>query len=103
MKTFNTTGACVPEKNYMVDLSSRLDQIKAMVDAGAYFTINRARQYGKTTTLTALIHLLRDHYDVLSLDLHLSRPLSNPLFDLSVGKSSSDFRFPWVSKRCWTR
>lgn len=68
MKTFNTTGACVPEKNYMVDLSSRLDQIKAMVDAGAYFTINRARQYGKTTTLTALIHLLRDHYDVLSLD-----------------------------------
>lgn len=25
-----------------------------MVDAGKYFTINRARQYGKTTTLQAL-------------------------------------------------
>lgn len=33
-----------------------------MVDAGEYFTINRARQYGKTTTLQALkIHLKEDY------------------------------------------
>ena len=48
VKVFNTTGLCVPEKHYMVDLTERLVQIKAMVDAGKYFTINRARQYGKT-------------------------------------------------------
>ena len=68
MKTFKTTGACIPSKNYMVDLSSRLKAIKAMVDAGDYFTINRARQYGKTTTLTALETYLDPEYTVLSLD-----------------------------------
>ncbi|MBR2605218.1 MAG: AAA-like domain-containing protein [Clostridia bacterium] len=68
MKTFKTTGACIPSKNYMVDLSSRLEAIKAMVDQGDYFTINRARQFGKTTTLTALQAYLTAEYDVISLD-----------------------------------
>ena len=68
MKIFRTTGACVPSKNYMVDLSSRLKAVRAMVDAGDYFTINRARQYGKTTLLNALESYLEDEYDVLSLD-----------------------------------
>ena len=68
MKIFNTTGPCIPGKHYMVDLSSRLNQIKAMVDDGQYFIINRARQYGKTTTLFALKKFLKDSYVVLSLD-----------------------------------
>lgn len=67
MKTFKTAGACIPERNYMVDLSSRIEAIKAMVDQGLYFTINRARQYGKTTTLTALAKNLHSDYTVLSL------------------------------------
>ncbi len=37
----------------MVNLSERLVEITKLVDAGKYFTINRARQYGKTTTLVA--------------------------------------------------
>ena len=53
-KKFNVTGLCVPTKHYMVDITERVGQIREMVDAGAYFTINRARQYGKTTTLAAL-------------------------------------------------
>ncbi len=68
MKQFQTAGACVPDRNYMVDLSSRLNQIKAMVDQGFYFTINRARQYGKTTTLSALRTFLAADYDAVSLD-----------------------------------
>lgn len=48
-KVFNATGLCVPEKHYMVNLSSRLNEVKALVEQGAYFTVNRARQYGKTT------------------------------------------------------
>lgn len=68
MKTFNTTGNCDPQQNYMVDLTSRLVEIKKMVDSGDYFTINRARQYGKTTTLTALAQYLSEDYTVLSLD-----------------------------------
>ena len=52
----------------MVNLSERLNQIKAMVDAGEYFTINRARQYGKTTILKALADFLKEDYVVASLD-----------------------------------
>ncbi len=68
MKSFKTTGACTPDKNYMVDLTDRIIHIKHMVDAGQYFTINRAQQYGKTTTLAALANYLKDDYIVLSLD-----------------------------------
>lgn len=53
-KVFNVTAACMPEQNYMVDIAGRLQEIKALVDTGSYFTINKARQYGKTTTLLAL-------------------------------------------------
>ncbi|MDO5423393.1 MAG: AAA-like domain-containing protein [Eubacteriales bacterium] len=52
----------------MVDLGKRLIEIKAMVDHGDYFTMNRARQYGKTTTLRALGRFLQKDYIVLSLD-----------------------------------
>ena len=52
-KIFNTSAVCRPEIHYMVDLSDRLEQIKKMVDRGDYFTINRARQFGKTTLLPA--------------------------------------------------
>ena len=68
MKTFNTTGLCIPERHYMVDISGRVAEIKKMVDAGQYFTINRARQYGKTTTLNLLRRALEPNYVVISLD-----------------------------------
>jgi hypothetical protein len=51
MREFNVTGLCLPNKHYMVDISNKVSQIAAMVEKGQYFTINRARQYGKTTTL----------------------------------------------------
>ena len=66
MKQFNTTAVCIPSKHYMVDLSERVEEIKKLVDAGKYFTINRARQYGKTTTITALAIALQDQYVVIS-------------------------------------
>ena len=68
MKKFNTTAVCIPSRHYMVDLSERVAEIKKMVDAGDYFTINRARQYGKTTTITALKKNLEKDYTVVSLD-----------------------------------
>ena len=67
-KIFNTSADCKPELHYMVDISEKLSQIKTMVDAGKYFTINRARQYGKTTTLKALERLLSKEYQVVRLD-----------------------------------
>ncbi|MDO5424034.1 MAG: AAA-like domain-containing protein [Eubacteriales bacterium] len=70
-KIFNVNGDCKPELHYMVDLGERLQQIKEMVDAGRYFTINKARQYGKTTTLRALERFLANAYTVVSLDFQL--------------------------------
>ena len=67
MREFNTTGICNPEKHYMVDISERLVEIKKLVDSGKYFCINRARQYGKTTTLSALRKFLASEYEVISL------------------------------------
>lgn len=64
-KVFNTTAVCIPSEHYMVDISGRLSKIKEMIDARKYFTINRARQYGKTTTLHALFgYLQKDYYTV---------------------------------------
>ncbi len=60
LKVFNVNGACTPARHYMVDLEPRLKAIKAMVDDGEYFTINKARQYGKTTTLRALTDFLKN-------------------------------------------
>lgn len=68
MKEFNTTGVCIPSKHYMVDLSERVMEIKKLVDEGKYFAINRARQYGKTTTIHALCKTLAKDYVVISLD-----------------------------------
>ena len=67
-RVFNTTGSCNPELHYMVNIENKLQQIKQLIDRGAYFTINRARQYGKTTTIKALKTYLANDYIVLSLD-----------------------------------
>ena len=70
-KIFNTTADCKPHLHYMVDISSRLSTIKGYVDRGEYFTINRARQYGKTTTLRALNQYLKKEYYVISMDFQV--------------------------------
>jgi len=67
-RSFNITGACNPQEHYMVNLDSRLSEIKKMVDAGKYFVINRGRQYGKTTILNALENYLSQEYIVVSMD-----------------------------------
>lgn len=67
-KVFNTTAICIPDKHYMVNIEKRLQEMKALVDAGKYFTINRAWQYGKTTTLRAFYRYLQTDYDVVLLD-----------------------------------
>ncbi len=77
MKTFNTAGRCIPSKHYMVNIDEKLTQIRIMVDQGSYFVINRARQYGKTTTLGCLADVLKEEYVVISLDF---QKLSNAEF-----------------------
>ncbi len=57
--------------HYMVNLESRLEEVRCLIDGGEYFSINRARQYGKTTMLHALARYLEDDYCVLSLDFQM--------------------------------
>jgi hypothetical protein len=67
----------------MVDISERIRQIKSMVDDGDYFCINRARQYGKTTTLVELEKLLQMFYIVIDLDFQ----------DLGEASFSDEYNF----------
>ncbi len=64
-KYFNITGLCIKDKHYMVDISHKIDKIVNMVEQGAYFTINRPRQFGKTTTLNALSNVISQKYIVI--------------------------------------
>jgi len=57
-KRFNITGTCIPAKHYMADVNKKLQAILRMVEDGAYFTINRPRQYGKTTMLMGITQAL---------------------------------------------
>lgn len=34
-KTFNVSGACNPDRHFVVDLESRLREIKSMIDCGS--------------------------------------------------------------------
>ena len=62
MKEFNTEAVCIPDLHYMVDISDKIQQIEKLIAHGDYFTINRARQYGKTTTISTLFRKLQDQY-----------------------------------------
>jgi len=65
LKEFNVTGTCIPEMHYMVDISGKLDSIIKLIEKGSYFTINRPRQYGKTTTMFLLKKKLQSKYIVI--------------------------------------
>ena len=72
MSKFNVTGICVPNRHYMVDISPKIEKIFPMVEDGFYFTINRGRQYGKTTTLDRLEKCLPDDYICASISFQYS-------------------------------
>ena len=61
-KEFNVTGSCNPEWHYMVDTTKRFEAIERLIDTGKYFTINRARQFGKTTMLDMIWRRLSGKY-----------------------------------------
>lgn len=89
-KIFNVSAVCRPGLHYMADISGKLAQIKEMADAGQYFTINRARQYGKTTILQAFSKYIEEDYVVISLDFQLfgeAKFRNENIFSLSFAKS----------------
>lgn len=70
----------------MVDISDRIDRIiQDYIENGKYFTINRARQYGKTTTLYLLERRLQKDYIVLSLSFEAADEYFHSLETLAEG------------------
>ncbi|MCL2220505.1 MAG: AAA-like domain-containing protein [Chitinispirillia bacterium] len=65
MRDFNVTGLCVPNLHYMADTGEKVSRIVQFVEKRCYFSINRGRQYGKTTTFSLLEKSIRDKYSVI--------------------------------------
>ena len=69
MKRFNITGLCVPEEHYMVNIEGKKLHIMNLIQDKKYFTINRARQFGKTTTLALLERVLNNILEYVCISL----------------------------------
>jgi hypothetical protein len=81
-KEFNITGNCRPAKHYMADVSGKLAQTFKLVEKGAYFIINRPRQYGKTRWYKSPDLYHYPHVsDVHQTNIYASKPgkYTNPL------------------------
>lgn len=86
MKKFNVTGLCIPTLHYMVNTDKKIEYIiHNYVDEGAYFTINRARQYGKTTTLELLYQKLQADSIVLDISFEGHEDYFSTLTTLAAG------------------
>ena len=66
-KKFNTSVTCDPKKHYMVDTTAKMKVFESLIDDGYYFTITRARQFGKTSSLKWIYNNLNDRYLVVSI------------------------------------
>ncbi|MDX2306531.1 MAG: AAA-like domain-containing protein [Microscillaceae bacterium] len=68
-KYFNDTGVCIPEEHFMVDISAKISQILALIERGSYFTMNRPRQYGKTTMSFEIFDFLHKNPEYLPIKI----------------------------------
>lgn len=66
-RRFNIAGTCIPEKHYMADITDKIEEMICLIEQDDYFTIHRARQYGKTTALLMLWRRLKEQYIVINL------------------------------------
>lgn len=85
-KYFNIEGTCIPELHYMVDTSDKIEDIvQHYILQDKYFTINRARQFGKTTTLEALYRRLRNEYYVVDITFEFADAVFASQYQLANG------------------
>ena len=68
-RQFIITGLCNPSYDYMVNIDDKVDAVMEMVDSGQYFTVNRPRQYGKTTLLNTLSNRISNIYICIFISL----------------------------------
>ena len=85
-KKFNITGICIPQLHYMVDTSDKINEIiRDYIECDEYFTINRARQYGKSTTLEMLYNRLKTDYLVLDISFEAAEDCFASVYTMVLG------------------
>lgn len=92
-KRFNTAGLCIPKYHYMADVRDKVNRIiEEYVDQDEYFTISRARQYGKTTILYLLQEELKDRCVVLSISFEGKEEYFTSLQNFAEGLNISFYK-----------
>ena len=92
-KKFNTAGLCIPQYHYMADVSDKVNLIiKEYIEEEEYFTINRARQYGKTTILYLLHERLKERCVVLSISFEGKEEYFTSLQNFAEGLNISFYK-----------
>ena len=71
-KEFNTSVTCDPDLHYMVDTTPKMRVFENLIDRKKYFTITRARQFGKSTSLNWIYNNLSDRYLVVPISFETS-------------------------------
>ncbi|MBQ3619405.1 MAG: hypothetical protein II939_14760 [Bacteroidales bacterium] len=67
-RQFNTEVTCDPKRHYMVDTTNKMKVFERLIDNQKYFTISRARQFGKSTSLNWILWNMSDRYLVVNID-----------------------------------
>ena len=64
-KEFNTSVTCNPKRHYMVDVTAKMKVFEDLITKAKYFTITRARQFGKSSALKWILWNMSDRYLVI--------------------------------------
>ena len=68
MRKFNCTGPCYPDEHYYIRRDKIMEEVKKIIDEGAYFVVYAPRQMGKTTLLeNMLFELERENPDFIGI------------------------------------
>ena len=73
-KEFNTSVTCDPKRHYMVDVTAKMKVFERLINDQKYFTITRARQFGKSSALKWIYNNLNDRYMVVSISFEDTEP-----------------------------
>ncbi len=91
-KEFNDTGVCIEDEHFMVNTTSKNEQIFEMIERKKYFIMNRPRQFGKTTALYRL------HQELLTKDDYLTILLSFEISTDNFFEDADKFSFYFIEK-----
>jgi len=104
-KVFNTSVTCNPKIHYMVDTTAKMKVFERLIDNKCYFTINRARQFGKSTSLNWILHNMSQNYLVVPISFETESDVNwqndGTFFKFFCGKLAQIFTEMPSSDTAW--